>query len=250
VLTYFRSIITDRSSREYRLAQQQLSLKRDGSHSWFLYVEDVAHRYKLPNPHEVMAQPPSKESWKHTVKKAIHQHWNDSIEADAATKSSLMHMHHEMRPGRVADIWETSCDGLVPTARAQTKARLLTGTYRLQYVVGRQNKMAPDKTCRLCQDGVEDREHFLLSCPVLETERGRYVREIEELLQKLRPAEDDHGRDRLLQGILDCRKICSTRQAPDSVQAKLVSSVERLSRDMIHALHRVRWVKLVKMSNS
>ncbi len=247
-LTYYRSMVADRSSREYRLAQQQLSLKQEGSSSWFLYVEDIAHKYGLPNPHDILAHPPSKDGWKQTVKETIWRHWRGRIESDAATKSTLKNMHQVMRPGKVADIWEASSGGLTDTARAHTKARLLTGTYRLQSVVGRQNKMDPDKTCKLCREGVEDLKHFLLCCPSTETERSRYLKKIEDLMQKMRPEVTNYSPEILVQTILDSRKLQSEGQVSVSVQAQLVSSVERSSRDMIEALHRSRWVQLERLA--
>jgi hypothetical protein len=131
-LNLFRSAVADKTSREYQLAQTQLSLKEDGSSSWFMYIEDLAYTYQLPSPHELLEQTPSKESWKTTVKRRIHQHWKQRLEEEGASKSTLKHLSLDLRPGKVAAIWESAGANLVATARAQVKARVLTGTYRLQ----------------------------------------------------------------------------------------------------------------------
>jgi hypothetical protein len=236
VLTYFRSVVADRTSREYKLALQQLALKEEGSHSWFTYVEDILHQYQLPNPHDILASTPAKEGWKLLVKKTIFLHWRKEIEAEAAQKSSLRHLHQEMEPGRVALVWESAGNSVTDSAKAQIKARLMTGTYRLQSLVARQNQNAPDGTCKLCQTADEDVGHFLLDCPSTDSGRG---------------AESYRGeREVLIQAILDCRGLVSGGQVSDSNQTRVAFLVERLSRDLVGLLHRSRWSQLQRLARS
>ncbi len=107
------------------------------------------------------------------MKKTIFRHWAGEIESDAEGKSTLRYLHQEMRPGKTALIWETAGNSVVESAKVQLRVRLMTGTYRLQHVIARQNQNEPDKTCKLCQTGDEDMGHFLLDCPSTEGSRDR-----------------------------------------------------------------------------
>lgn len=106
------------------------------------------------------------------------------IEEEADGKSSLNLMSRLMKPDAVADVWEASRETIIETTKAQFKARILTGSYRLQAVAKRQNQHEIDGKCNLCRLEDEDRRHFVVTCPALENIRQTLGTKIADFLQR------------------------------------------------------------------
>jgi hypothetical protein len=67
---------------------------------------------------------------------------------------------HDVHP-----VWSSLPAVTREVKKAQIKARLLTGTYRLQSDMQRFSKEKDEQKCELCQIEQENMEHFLLRCP-------------------------------------------------------------------------------------
>ncbi|KAH3844628.1 hypothetical protein DPMN_086887 [Dreissena polymorpha] len=91
------------------------------------------HTYNLPTACQLFESPPSKDVWKAKLNSAVDQHtiatWREEIQekhslryinTDVLSVGKTHHLYTYVRPNRI-DI-----------LRAETKAKLLTGTYILQ----------------------------------------------------------------------------------------------------------------------
>ena len=71
-------------------------------------------------------------------------------------------------------VWAGSKHSPFASQKAIVKAKLLTGTLRLQANRAKFNSHEVDPTCKLCEGGPENEQHFVLECPVLEEKRKPY----------------------------------------------------------------------------
>ena len=55
--------------------------------------------------------------------------------------------------------------------QTEVKARIVTGTYILQTHLSKFNQQKTDTTCRLCREGEENIEHFILKCNLYSDEK-------------------------------------------------------------------------------
>ena len=129
------------------------------------------------------------------------------------------------------------------TKKANIKARILTGTYTLQANKAKFNQFEVDGTCRLCDNGVENREHFLTTCTALDAQRAPYIDQLKRVIT------DDHGdlvwsnlsgnSSHLAQVVID-----SSMQIPNLPAFNSVK-IEPITRNWCHKLHTVR-MRLLK----
>jgi hypothetical protein len=80
--------------------------------------------------------------------------------------------------------WKQYSDPSRETPKIEIKLKLLTGTYifennRARYI------SESNSICKLCDEEVEDIEHFLLSCPILNSTRLRYYSRLDHLTELL-----------------------------------------------------------------
>ena len=157
-------IATNKDSILAQIGYRQLSLKDTASNSWYIYCVKIAGKYGLPQIHDVFDGTVSPSRWRHLVKKTIQDHWEKALLSDAATKSTLAHIH------------------ISALTRARIKSRLLTGTYTLQSSRAKFNKNSVDPTCPLCHTGTEDVTHMLIMCSALQDTRLRLLPNLLELV--------------------------------------------------------------------
>ena len=86
VMAFTDSILT-------QIGYRQLSLKDTDSNSWYIYCVKIAGKYGLPQIHDVFDGTVSPSRWRYLVKKTIQDHWEKALISDAATKSTLTHIH-------------------------------------------------------------------------------------------------------------------------------------------------------------
>ena len=94
---------------------------------------------------------------------------------DIQSKNSLKYINpNKVKVGHAHPVWSTVRDNVYDSRRAQTKCRLLTGTYILQSNGAVFNQHAVDATCKLFSSPPETRQHFLVECQALSDERTKY----------------------------------------------------------------------------
>ncbi len=136
---------------------------------------------------------------------------------------------------RPAVLWSNSIGSLRDTQKAFIKARVVTGCYRLQVHVAmqKQNQHTTSANCVLCSEGVEDRAHFLLSCRSLESVRQPHMLELEKVLQSEQMEKVLNDKEWLLQVVIDPTHECLA----ECVSKYVMNECERISRNMVYALH-------------
>ncbi len=226
MMTFLGEIARSQPSSIADIIQRQIAIKDLSSNSWVTQIRKILHKYNLPPPFEVFQDRPGKSEWKHKVKKVVRDFWQESLVSKAETMPSLVYLDIEnCCPGRIHDVWSHNST-VLDVYRATVKARLLVKRYPLaaSSYAGR-NK--PNE-CNLCKDGDETTPHFLLECKALEAERTKHLSRMITLAESL-GLSTTH--DSLMKLILTPRVMLGTSD---------VEILERMSRDLIFALHNKR----------
>lgn len=234
VLTFFRSMVIDRTTKEYEIVTRQLAMKDMDSKSWVILVKKLLNKYDLPSAYVIIENPPSKLSWKHKVKTAIHQFWWSKIIKEAGEKSSLNHLNlGACQIGRIHPVWSSTPYNSDAIRQAMVQTKLLVGRYHLQE---HHNKYRNSRhKCPLCVNEDENLYHFLYICPTLDHIRNRYTHNIECCITS-NSSEENLNRiksDRCLQERLLLEPSSPTLHIDVEAQHQLQS----LTRSMTYALH-------------
>ena len=243
VLTFFGNICRlPKTSIEHQLAVRQLSIKSFSSHRWFVVVKEIFLKYSLPDPYDLLDNPPTKFHSKRFVNKHVNRHWEESIKASAVLYSSL----------RFLDVSEFSCGkrhtllrtlgNIREVPRISTKLKLVTGTYILQTNRATFNQNQVNPVCLLCHREDEIVEHFLLHCPALASLRNPIIDTILSVCTGV--YSPTNTPDSFLQLILDHSALTSFTKASNNEQ---LHSIEFHCRRLCHTLHygRYRLLSLV-----
>ena len=160
-LTFFRNICRlPETTIEHRLAVRQLSVKSFTSHSWFIAVKEIFIKYNLPDPYDLLRDPPTKFHWGRIVNKHVNSHWESSIKENAVLYSSLRFLNVSgFACGKRHPLLRT-LGNIREVPRISTKLKLVTGTYILQSNRATFNQNCVDPVCLLCHQENETIEHF------------------------------------------------------------------------------------------
>jgi hypothetical protein len=207
--------------------------------SWFEYVDTLLQKYRLRSLQELVRTLPSKSAWKTEVKTAIVGYWEMQLRADAELKSSLVYMDIEHCHLKSAhQLWTSTYSSPHDIRRAMVKAKVLTGTYTLQVNKAKFNQHEVDNMCRLCSSNPEDRTHFLIICPALETIRRPYIQNLSVLIPI-----DQMSLESIVRVVLDSSSVIVFKGGERDIGINK-SSIESISRCLIFALHCERARKL------
>ncbi|CAC5371818.1 unnamed protein product [Mytilus coruscus] len=225
---------------EKKIARRQLIAKNEDSKSWFIAIKRVLFKYNLQSPILLLNDPPTKHLWKKSVRIAIDRYWKNVLIQKSCTYKSLKYLGtSNFSPGNchtLLSIGNTS-DPTREAVRISVKLKVITDTYILQSHRSRYN-LNETPICKLCDIDIEDRSHCLLKCKILQCIRERYLNQIDEFISdflnfRIRDIPtDDH-----MQIILNCTVLLS-RYIND---IHLIQRIEDISRQLIYALHVVRY---------
>jgi hypothetical protein len=157
------------------------------SNSWFIAIKKMLYKYELLDPITPMNNPPRKLEWKKSVDIAFNKYWSNLLIAKCKSYPSLEFLctdkFQQWKPHRILQIGKNS-DPSRETPKISIKLKLLTGIYifeknRARYI------SKSSSICKLCNKEVEDIEHFLLSCPILNSARLRYYSRLDHLTKLL-----------------------------------------------------------------
>ena len=234
VLLHFMNVSADSTKREHIIALRQLTIRSVGEKSWFIYVQQILWKYNLCSAHMILSNPPGKEEWKRTVKKAIHGHWETKMWEEAQTKKSLKWLSREcFKVGNPLPIWSEATSSTQEARKALPKVWLLTGTYYLQSKVHKWKGRDGDTTCKLCQQAPEDETHFLLECESTQHVRQPYL---DDLKNTLGQYQHEIFNDKKLLTLCVLNSIHP--EIPQNVSKCLRTSyLEYITRNWIYALH-------------
>ena len=232
-LSFFTNMLRQRESIEFKIISRQLAVKGEESSSLTISIRKILQKYDLPDAYDLIQNTPTKEKWKTMIKDATNKFYRKNILEEMESKTTLKYLAIQENPlDEPHPIYKYIGPDPHDVEKAAIKARLLTGTYTLQTDKHRFNQYEVDKTCQLCNQEPEDREHFILQCTVLTEVRQKYVPELLELV----PSEGTENED-LLQLILD-----STHEklSPLKICKKNQQQIEKISRNLLYELHSQR----------
>ena len=120
---------------ERELATRQLAIKDNTSKNWFVALQEVLYRYRLPTAYDLLQDPPDKLTWKIEVRRHVNDYWVKIIIDEAETKSTLEFLNVKvLSPGKVHPIWINSNynSNSILKANVQVKMALEHIYYRAQ----------------------------------------------------------------------------------------------------------------------
>ena len=145
------------------------------NHLAFFNIKTILELYDLPNPYELLKNPPSKEHWKSSSNKSINKYTENSWENEINGKSSLKYLNQDiLSVGKPHPVWVSVRYNIKDRKSAELKVKLLTGSYTLQANRANFNQYTVNPTCKLCSAEPKDRPHFLARCTFLESIRSHY----------------------------------------------------------------------------
>lgn len=238
VLTFFGNISRlSKISIEHQLAVRQLSVKSFSSHSWFIAVKEIFMKYNLPDPLNLLENPPTKFQWKKTVNEYVNTHWEKQVRESAVLYSSL----------RFLNVSEFSCGKRHPLLRSlgnirevpriSIKLKLVTGTYIFQTNRATFNQNQVNPVCLLCHQENETTEHFLLHCPALASLRNPLIDTILSVCTGV--YSPTNSPVSLLQLVLDHSVLTSS--STNASNKEQWHSIEFHCRRLCHILHCERY---------
>ena len=227
----------DDTSIEVQLAERQLTVKDDRSHSWYIAVKNIMRKYGLPEPLDLLQCPQSKVAWKHRVNKHINNYWVRFVKERASLYPSVQYLAVDNYASGRSHHLLKSCKNARETTRVHTKLKLATGTYILQTNRASFNQNMVDPTCLLCKSAEETTQHFLLECPELAATRNPIIDSLLEACSGVcNPAYDNVT---LLKLVIDCSALLDI-----NTQSNELSNVEFQARRLCFALDCERYKKL------
>ena len=172
--------------------------------------------------------------------KAVLAQAERDIQEEASTKSTLNSLNTAFSYRNVHE-----CLAMVENpnqvTRSNIKCRLLVDVYPIQTVMLRTRQTKSD-ICTLCNmKQAEDRVHFILVCPALQTVRDKYLCRLQEVVPELKYlCVTKH--EIVVQTLLDS----SHPAVADYIVFKPHANrkVQSISRDFLYALHHERSRKI------
>ncbi|CAC5362323.1 unnamed protein product [Mytilus coruscus] len=221
-------------------SKKAINRKNEESNSWFIAIKRVLFKYDLHSPIILLNDPPTKYSWKKSVRSAIDRYWKNILIQKSCTYKSLKYLGTlNISPGKchtLLFIGNTS-DPTREAVRISVKLKVITDTYILQSHRSRYN-LNETPICKLCDIDTEDRTHFLLKCKILQCIRERYLNQINEIISDfLNFRMRDIPTDDQIQIILDCTMLLFGIPVITNYSKR----IEDISRQLIYALHVARY---------
>ena len=231
MLSFFTNMIRQKDSIEYRIICRQLAVKSEESASFTVAIRKTLQKYDLPDAFSLVENTPTKEKWKAMVREATNKKYRREILEEKETKNSLRYLAIQELPlDEPHQIYETVGSSPHEVEKAAIKARLLTGCYTLQAHKLKFNQHEIDKFCPLCSKEIEDREHFILKCEMLERQREKHLQRLFTALPNIL----EH-KEKLLQCILDSSHEDLSHIVPKS--RSIHKRIEEISRGLLYDLH-------------
>ena len=145
--------------------------------------------YSLPHPHNLLVNPPAKDAFKNTVKKAIVTYWENLLKEESSGLVSLRYfgpVHSDLQ--RPHYVWMTAGNNPYETHKSIIVVKMLSGRYRTDYMKRHWSTENKDGFCtaQTCQKTFGTLEQLLVVCPAVETIRSKMkVVMLEKFKEKL-----------------------------------------------------------------
>ena len=177
ILSMLGNIIRRPGSTENNIVRRQTAMYKQNQKIWINQAKSILSKYELPSIYELLETKPKKLQWKKQVKRAILEHWTNTLENQAKSMKSLSYLNLEACSlSKPHHVWGKSLSNPKSVIRTAVHAQLLTLRYPLTgYKHAGRNF---SKLCPLCNQEEEEIEHFLLRCPLLKESRDQSMKKM------------------------------------------------------------------------
>ena len=209
---------------------------------WSGLVRQTCVLYGLDDPLELIQQPWRADRWRLHCKTVVTEYWVTVLRKSCTTYSTLdLFDTARLRLDSAHPIWVAAGRDSVATSRATYVFWLLLGVYNTGDRLFKLKK-AKDELCTLCCNSnngvgpIEDRTHFLLSCPALSSTREDFLRQ----LTNLSPLVTKYME--VSEILLLCLLDPLSPRLPEDLRTSWVSEhdVYQLSRNFCYSMHKKR----------
>ena len=177
ILKFIHNLLTTDYIRDMVL--RQYVVKCNKSNSLIIKFKEKLSKYQLPSITDIFVDPPTKNSWKQSVKQAVHREASRYIRELGEEKSTLKYLNKTFyNTPHPAALHVNNCRQVT---RANVKLQLLSGTFPFKQARFKMRKSEND-TCPLCEMAPEDTSHFIEDCPEMNSVRLQYKARINALL--------------------------------------------------------------------
>ena len=164
------SILETRNELEMRIVRRQAILKEESS--WVTRVMHILVAYNLPTLTALLESMPKRATWNTLVNKSVDDSWEERIKGQSRLYPSLRYLStNQFKNGTIHPLITTIKNNQRDIYRGMIKLRLATGCYYLRSKAKPINQAPADRTCPVCKEEEETREHFILRCPALDHKR-------------------------------------------------------------------------------
>ena len=147
--------------------------------SWFFQIRDLCLEYGLPNPLDLLSDPPSKSSFNHKIKSLVIDHWERKLRLEAAGLDSLLFFNPKyMSLTSPHPIWSTCGSNPFEVHKASFTVKMLAGRYLTDML---QRHWTPNRSGSCLLPGCAHfrtpgtLQHLLLYCPSLAEKRQKLL---------------------------------------------------------------------------
>ena len=231
-------------------ARRVLTQSKPSCKSWFWKVREISLRYSLPHPLSLLDNPPTKESFKKTIKSKVVDFWEQKLRSEASQMISLVHFQPKyMSLQSPHPIWSTVGSNPYEISKAIQQARLLSGRYRTQYLVSHwSSNLSGHCSAPGCENNIETVKHIIIDCVAYNSIRNGleqlWKSSGEEVVYNLVCDALTRGDDYLLQFILDCSVLPSVIRAVQAHSKTILEKLFYLTRTWCFSIHRARMKNL------
>ena len=225
-------------------------ISKTSSNSWFHQVRDLCLQYQLPHPLTILANPPTKDTFKNLIKKQIINFWEIQLRAEAAELKSLKYFKPNFMSLKTPHpLFLAAGSSPYEVAKAGVQAVMLSGRYRTERLCRFWSNNPSGYCLAPACAGLaisEDIEHILLNCSSLSPVRQRlvnftieYTRSVPVLSQMILDLTNPNT-PLFLQFLLDCSSIPVVISAVQLLGHEVLHHLFKISRTWCYSLHRER----------
>ena len=216
---------------------------------WTGVVRKTATTYGLDDPLELLQQPWRADRWRQHCKKVITEYWVKVLHESCQSYTSLdLFDVSRLLLEAPHPIWVAAGRDSYSTSQAVYQLWLLLGVYNTQERLARMKKVK-SADCVLCPDVgdspmIEDRVHFLLSCPALAETRDNFMSQLGDLSPVVVKYRDETTT--FLLSLLDPLSPMLPQELRSSWSSD--TDIYKWSRKFCYAMHKKR-TKLIESVN-
>ena len=235
----------------HRIGCSALDSNNLSHHSWFHHIKINCAKYSLPDPLTILTNPPSKESFKRTVKSKVTDFWEKKLRFDASKLLSLEFFQPSYYSlSKPHPIFSSAGANPYEVRKACVQAKMLSGRFRSCWLsrhwTGNSSGDCSLPDCRL-DPSPGTLSHLLLDCQDLHDARvgvfklwAKFLRDRPLLFPIIRKYTAEVNPESQLQFLLDCTVLPEVISLKQQYGMSVFDSLLYLTRTFCFSLHKSR----------